>query len=110
MGEGAYLYVLQCADESLYVGTTRASLELRVSQHNSGQFGGYTSTRRPVALVYSQWFDHVTDAIAAERKMKKWTRAKKNAFIRGDFGELKMLSKRRGPHPSRRPSSTGSSG
>jgi len=108
--EGAYLYILRCADGGLYFGTTRASLELRVAQHNAGSLGGYTATRRPVTLVHSEWFANVTDAIAAERKLKKWTRAKKEAFIRGDFAALKELAKRRRHHPSRRPSTTGSSG
>jgi putative endonuclease len=102
MLDGAYLYILRCADGSLYIGTTRAALELRVAQHNDGFFEGYTKSRRPVVLVYSEWFDRVVDAIASERKLKKWTRAKKEAFIHGDFGSLHQLSKRRQPHPSRR--------
>ena len=48
MGGGAYLYILLCADESYYTGTTRADLEYRVAQHNAGTYGGYTATRRPV--------------------------------------------------------------
>jgi putative endonuclease len=110
MPEGAYLYILRCADGGLYIGTTRASLELRVAQHNAGSLGGYTAARRPVTLVYSEWFTRVIDAVVAERKLKKWTRAKKEAFIRGDVDALMELAKRRRPHPSRRPSATGSSG
>ena len=56
---------------------------------------GYTATRRPVTLVYSQWFERITDAIENERKLKKWTRAKKEAFIRGDFATLRKLAARR---------------
>jgi putative endonuclease len=110
MQDGAFLYIVRCSDQSLYIGTTRTELEIRVAQHNAGSLGGYTSTRRPVTLVYSEWFDRNTDAIAAERKLKKWTRAKKEAFIRGDFEALQALSRRRGPHPSRRPAVPGSSG
>ncbi len=58
---------------------------MRIAQHNDGTFGGYTSTRRPVVLVYHQEFDRITDAIAAERQVKRWTRAKKEALVRGDF-------------------------
>ena len=47
MSGGAYLYILLCADESYYTGTTRADLEYRVAQHNAGTYGGYTATRRP---------------------------------------------------------------
>ncbi|MET4798082.1 hypothetical protein [Bradyrhizobium sp. LB11.1] len=63
-----------------------------------------------VTLVFSQWFDRVTDAIECERKLKKWSRAKKEAFMRGDFAELHELAKRGSHHPSRRPPIAGSSG
>jgi putative endonuclease len=87
---------------SFYIGTTRAALEIRVAQHNAGTFKGYTESRRPVKLVFSQWFDRITDAIESERKLKKWSRAKKEAFIRGDMAALQQLAKRKSPHPSRR--------
>jgi putative endonuclease len=65
---GAYLYILRCSDQSHYVGTSRKDdLETRVAEHNAGHFGGYTHTRRPVILVFSQHFDTIADAIAAER-------------------------------------------
>ena len=66
-----------------------------MAQHNAGTFGGYTQLRRPVELLFSEWFDRIADAIAAERKLKGWSRAKKLAFIRGDFASLKSLAKRR---------------
>jgi putative endonuclease len=95
MIDGAFLYILECADASYYVGTARSSLEQRVTEHNAGTFGGYTAQRRPVTLVFLQWFDHITEAIAAERQVKGWSRAKKEALIRGDFARLPELSKRR---------------
>jgi putative endonuclease len=98
MSGGAYLYILLCADESYYTGTTRAELEYRVAQHNAGTYGGYTATRRPVTLVFAQWFDRITDAIEAERQVKGWSRAKKEALIRGEFERLPELSKRHQPH------------
>jgi putative endonuclease len=110
MPEGAWLYILRCADGSYYVGTTRSSLDSRVAQHNAGTFEGYTASRRPVALIFSQWFDQITDAIENERKLKKWSRAKKEALIRGDFASLRQLAKRKSSHPSRRPPAAGSSG
>ena len=94
MNDGAWLYILLCADGSYYCGTARQGLELRLAEHNSGAFGGYTATRRPVTLAYSQWFERITDAIAAERQVKGWSRAKKEALIRGDFEALRTLSKR----------------
>ena len=110
MTDGAWLYILRCSDGSYYVGTTRGSLESRVAQHNAGTFQGYTTSRRPVELIFSQWFDRITDAIENERKLKKWSRAKKEAFIRGEFESLQELAKRKSPHPSRRPPAAGSSG
>ena len=103
MNEGAFLYILQCADGSYYIGTTRTTLEIRIAQHNAGAFGGYTATRLPVTLVFSQWFDRITDAIENERKLKKWSRAKKEAFVRGELQALRQLSARRSPFPSKTP-------
>jgi predicted GIY-YIG superfamily endonuclease len=55
-------------------------------------------TRRsaaPWCWFFSQWFEQITDAIAAERQVKGWSRAKKEALIRGDFDQLRLLAKRR---------------
>jgi putative endonuclease len=65
-----HVYILTCADGSYYVGITRGALETRISQHNMATFGGYSARRRPVVLVWQQEFQYLTDAIAAERKMK----------------------------------------
>jgi putative endonuclease len=89
---GAWVYMLRCADGAYYVGSTRTSLEERIGKHNAGHFGGYTSKRRPVTLVFSDYFDRITDAIAAERQLKGWRRAKKEALIRGDFDLLRELA------------------
>jgi putative endonuclease len=108
----AWLYILKCSDGSFYTGTTRASLEQRVAQHQAGDFDGYTATRRPVKLVLSESFERITDAIAAERQIKGWSRTKKEALVAGDFSRLQSASRRRqayGPHPSRRPPAAGSS-
>jgi putative endonuclease len=99
---GAWLYIIQCSDRSYYTGTTRGPLEIRVAEHQHGRFDGYTATRRPVALKYSEYFDRITDAIAAEQQIKRWSRAKKEALIAGDLKGLSQLAKRHGPHGSRR--------
>ena len=91
---GACVYIVRCCDGSFYIGSTRGSLEDRVNQHNAGSYGGYTATRRPVRLVYSEYFDRITDAVSAERQIKGWSRAKKAALIRGDFDALRTLSRR----------------
>jgi putative endonuclease len=94
--------MLRCRDGHYYVGTARTNLEHRVAEHNAGTYGGYTSCRRPVILVFHQEFDRIEDAIAAERKIKGWRRAKKEALSRGDFELLKILARSYsgGPHPS----------
>ena len=92
---GAHMYILLCSDGSYYTGIARLGLETRVAEHNAGTYDGFTRTRRPVTLVFSEWFDQVADALAAERQVKGWSRAKKEALIRGDFGRLRELSKRR---------------
>ena len=106
----ASLYILRCADGSYYVGTARNDIENRVAEHNSGHYGGYTAKRRPVELVFAQHFEIIKDAISAERQVKGWSRAKKEALISGDWGRVRLLSRRRRPHPSRRPPAAGSSG
>jgi putative endonuclease len=100
-------------DGSYYTGTTRADIERRIGEHQSGAFGGYTALRLPVKLAYSEYFDRITDAIAAERQIKRWSRTKKEALILGDFNRLRTASRRRtpfGPHPSRRAPLARSSG
>ena len=99
----AWLYILRCGDGSCYVGVTRNSLEARIAEHQAGTFDGYTARRRPVVLVFHQYFDRIEDAVAAERQVKGWRREKKEALIRGDFSALPDLS-RRTAWPSVRPS------
>jgi putative endonuclease len=88
--------MLRCADKSFYIGTASGEdLTMRISQHQAGTFEGYTSLRRPVELVWSEHFERITDAIAMERRIKGWSRAKKEALIKGDWASLQRLSKRR---------------
>jgi putative endonuclease len=97
---GAYVYMLECADGSYYVGLTRRQyLETRISEHEQGLVPGYTSARRPVKLVWVEHIPRLIDAIAAERRIKGWSRAKKQALIRSDWAALQTLAKRRGGAP-----------
>jgi len=91
----AFVYILRCSDGSYYVGSARRDLDRRISQHQSGEFGGYTSTRRPVVVVWSDYYQRITDDIEMERRIKGWSRAKKEALINGAFEKLPGLSKRR---------------
>jgi putative endonuclease len=95
------VYMLRCADGSYYVGLTRAGIEKRLAEHQSGAFEGYTSKRRPVELVWSEQFIWLKDAIACERQLKGWRREKKEALIRRDYEALKSLSRTaKNPRPS----------
>lgn len=88
-----FAYLLRCADASYYAGHTD-DLALRVGQHETGECGGYTATRRPVTLVWSQEFATREEALAAERRIKGWSRAKKVALMAGDFALLSALAKK----------------
>jgi len=92
----ACLYILRCADGSYYVGTMQASLEQRIAQHDAGTFDGYTGRRRLVVLVSHEHFEHITDAIAAERQVKGWRRDKRDPRrLCGVAGIVRRLRKAR---------------
>src|ERR1700748_1856697 len=91
----AWTYMLLCADGSYYVGCT-TDLDQRFGQHLAGEMPGYTATRRPVRMVWADEFDTVHDAIAMERRMKGWSRAKKQALVAGDWDRLRALASRAG--------------
>lgn len=90
--QSSWVYIVECSDGSYYAGAT-TNLEQRVGQHNAGTFDGYTSSRRAVKLLWSQEFTDIRDAIEAERKLKEWTRFKKEALMRGNFELLHELSR-----------------
>jgi len=87
-----FVYILECNDGSYYTGVT-SELEKRINEHNSDFYEGYTSTRLPVKLVYSNRFIEINDAIKAEKQIKGWSRAKKEALIIGDIDLLRKLLK-----------------
>ncbi len=87
-----WTYMLRCADGHYYVGHTD-NLEQRVAQHQSGWVKGYTYKRRPVTLVWSQYFLTREEAKQAERQVKGWSRAKKEALIAGDWALVSALAK-----------------
>ncbi|WP_172262801.1 GIY-YIG nuclease family protein [Caulobacter sp. RHG1] len=98
--QSAWVYMLRCRDGSYYVGSHRGpDVAARVSMHQQGFGGEYTSARLPVELVWCEAFQFITDAIAAERRIKGWSRAKKEAMIRGEWDKLPALSRRRAGKP-----------
>jgi putative endonuclease len=92
-----HVYILQCSDGSYYVGSTR-DLAHRLWQHQEGIGCEYTSSRRPVELVFAQEYPTVMEAWGAERKLHGWYRAKREALIRGDFEALPALSRSKPRH------------
>jgi putative endonuclease len=95
MDEAATVYILRCADGSYYTGITEKPVEARVWEHNQRVVDGYTSTRTPVALVWCEPFVRIVDAIAAERRIKGWSRAKEEALIARDYERLRLLARNR---------------
>ena len=88
-----YVYILTCADGSYYTGHTD-NLEARMHQHISGAIKScYTARRLPVELTYQQAFATREEALSAELRIKGWSRAKKEAMMRGDWCELVRLSR-----------------
>lgn len=73
---GHYVYILRCADKTLYTGYT-TDLERRVKEHNQGKGAKYTRGRSPVELVYSEEYKTRSKAQTREYEIKKYTREKK---------------------------------
>ena len=88
---GAYMYILKCADNSYYVGSTKNLIE-RVQLHQLGGGANYTKERLPVSLVYYEEFLQIDEAFKREKQIQKWTKAKKEALINKNIIELKLLS------------------
>lgn len=77
-----FVYILECADESLYAGYTR-NIGKRLKEHNESKRGAhYTKTRRPVVLKYSESFPVLSDALRREAEIKSWPRKQKLILIR----------------------------
>lgn len=88
-----FVYILKCSDKSYYVGVTN-DINNRLNQHNEGtDQKSYTYSRKPVELVYFELIENNLAAIAREKQLKGWSRAKKEALIEGNWNKLTELSK-----------------
>ena len=96
-----WVYILRCADGTLYVGHTNDILR-RQQDHNEGRGGRHTAARRPVRMVYTERHVTLESACDRERQLKQWTVAKKQALIAGDVKKLKRFAQRREQRPSHR--------
>jgi predicted GIY-YIG superfamily endonuclease len=90
-----WVYLLRCSDGSYYAGHTD-SLESRLWQHQQGIGCDWTRRRRPVELVWCAAAPTRDEALSFERRIKQWTRAKKEALIAGDWNRIGWLA--RPPH------------
>ena len=90
-----YVYILKCSDETYYTGLT-SNLNKRFFQHQTGFYPkAYTSTRRPLELVFFCEFTDVNIAIEKEKQIKKWSKPKKVALINGEYDLLPNLAKKK---------------
>ena len=90
----SFVYILECADKTFYVGVT-ANIKQRLEEHQRSKYdGSYTARRLPVELVFYCQFMDISLAIEFEKKIKKWSRAKKQALIEGRFENLPNLARK----------------
>ena len=78
-----HVYILRCADESLYTGVTN-DLMARLEQHQMGKGARYTRSRLPVELVYEEPVADRSAALRREIAIKQLTRTAKLALLAGD--------------------------
>ena len=88
----AYIYILRCENDELYVGSTN-DINDRVVRHKSGRGAVYTKHHKPEELIYTEEYETYQEAFKRERQIKGWSRAKKEALVAGDIEKLKQFSK-----------------
>ncbi|WP_415643152.1 GIY-YIG nuclease family protein [Sphingomonas antarctica] len=96
-----WCYILRCADGRYYTGHTD-NLDRRIAEHRTGGFSDFTSRRRPVELVWNEYFQTRYEALEVERRIKPWSRAKKEGLIRGDWARVSHYAR----PPKERPSTS----
>jgi putative endonuclease len=79
MRRSAFVYLLRCADDTLYAGWTY-DVNQRVAAHQAGRGARYTRTRRPVKLIYQERLSSRRAAMQRELEIKRFSRAKKLAL------------------------------
>src|SRR3954467_2868900 len=90
-----WVYILRCRDGSYYTGHTD-DLEKRLAEHEQGLGADWTRRRRPVELVWCEDAPTRYEALAFERRVKNWSKAKKEALIAGDWERVGYFA--RPPH------------
>lgn len=82
-----YVYILECADETLYTGTTD-DIDERVAKHNAGKGAKYTRGRGPVKVIYTRSFKSRSEACKYEYELKQLSRVDKLGVIQSKENEL----------------------
>jgi putative endonuclease len=89
-----YVYILLCGDATYYTGVTN-DVERRFKEHQDPRIDtSYTAKRLPLKLECVIHFSNINKAIECEKRIKKWSKAKKKAYIDGKFDLLPALSKK----------------
>ena len=87
-----YVYILASkANAMIYIGVTN-NLSRRLREHKNGEIEGFTKTDGIHKLVFFEEFSDINEAISCEKRLKHWTRSKKNALIESKNPDWKDLS------------------
>ncbi|MGB4966276.1 MAG: GIY-YIG nuclease family protein [Microgenomates group bacterium] len=89
------MYILRSTSNQLYIGQT-SNLVKRTLQHTNKHSSAakFTKDGDNFKLVYKEAYPTRLDAMRRENQLKRWTRAKKEALLNGDFDKLKQLSRK----------------
>lgn len=90
----AWVYILECRDGTYYVGSTR-DIDARLDEHQRGLGSSYTRRRLPVRLAWAEEFSNVGDAFAMEKRLQRWSHAKRQAVVEDRWDDLPALSRGR---------------
>ena len=77
-----YIYILLCSDGSFYTGISN-NVEKRFKDHVSGKGGAYTRSHKPVKIIFKEKCTDKSSALKREAQIKKWTKTKKEALVKG---------------------------
>jgi len=101
-----WAYILRLSNGIYYTGHTD-DLDKRIAEHQSGAIKGYTHDKRPIELMWAEEFPTRAEALEAELRVKSWSRAKKEALIRGDWKGLSLAAMPPGERARRASASLG---
>ena len=85
-----FVYLILCEDNSIYTGVTN-NLDRRLIEHQTKSGGWQTKLHPAISFLYTEKFKTKKDALKREKQLKGWTRAKKEALIKGDLELLRNL-------------------